>query len=107
MSSESAKAFLEKLDSDASLRSELFASEDENAERVAVSAQRLAELAAQHGFDVSPEEMREACIRQGRQGRSSSGELADAELDAVAGGAAHVSNFYFTKYFDTSTPTLG
>ena len=104
MSSESAKAFLAKLDTDASLRSELFASEDEDAERVAVSAQRLAELAAQHGFDVSPVEMHEACLKQGR---STSGELGDAELDAVAGGAIYLADFNFTKKVDKSTPTLG
>jgi len=102
MSRESAEAFLEELDRDANLRAKLFASENATAERVLVSAQQLAELAMKHGFDVTAQEVRHACARQGR---TSSGELAEEELEAVAGGVT-VSDIRFTKYIDKTSPTL-
>ena len=102
MSRESAEAFLEALDRDASLRAKLFASESATAERVLASAQQLAELAMKHGFDVTAQEVRHACARQGR---TSSGELGEQELEAVAGGVT-VSDIPFTKYIDKPSPTL-
>ena len=101
MSIESAKAFLEKLDNDPRLRSELFAG-NENADRISVSADRLAELAARHDFAVTPKEIRTACAEQGRL---PGGELADAELEAVAGGVS-TTDISFTKYTDKSSPKL-
>jgi len=102
MSRQAAEAFLEKLDSDAGLRAKLFSSERAAAEHVLVSAEQLAELAMQHGFDVTAQEMRQACSRQGR---TSSGELGEQELDAVAGGVT-ASDISFTKYIDKTSPTL-
>jgi hypothetical protein len=101
MSRESAKVFLDRLDTDANLRAELFTPGDESAERVSVSGARLVELGAQQGLAFTLEEIREAFAE-----RSPRGELGETELDAVTGGVKHQAEFVIVKKVDKASPVL-
>jgi predicted ribosomally synthesized peptide with nif11-like leader len=103
MSGESARAFLHKLDTDPGLRTQLFASGSENAEQVTVSGERLIELGKEQGFAFTLKELHAAFAEQGG---STSGELHDQELDAVAGGKVQHQDFVFKKLVDKSSPVL-
>ena len=90
MSKESARAFLDKLESDASFRSALIASGDASDGSVSYSVQKLAELGAQRGFDFTAEEIGEAGARHAKSSvpGARSQELSENQLESVAGGAA-------------------
>jgi predicted ribosomally synthesized peptide with nif11-like leader len=103
MSTETAKAFLEKIDSDPQLRAKLLARGNAGAERVGLSANQLIEFGAEQGFAFSSDEIRRAYVERGG---SPSGELGDQELDAVAGGKASFNDFHFTHYVDKASPVL-
>jgi predicted ribosomally synthesized peptide with nif11-like leader len=103
MSTESAKAFLEEIDSDAKLREKLLERGCARADRVALSADQLIEFGKERGYEFSSAELRRAYAERGGQ---AAGELAENELDAVAGGKAAFQDFHFTHNVDKASPVL-
>ena len=73
MSVENAKAFIEKLNSDADLRAKIEGAADDNAKRAA---------AKEAGFDFTRDDMKAAAGSHSSKG----GELSEEQLSAVAGG---------------------
>ena len=103
MSRESATAFLQKLNSDPSLRAQVLASSGENVDEVTLSGERLVELGNEHGFVFTLEEIHAAFTKRAA---STSRELDDRELEAVAGGKAQMQDFHFVVRIDKASPIL-
>ena len=74
------QAFIEKVKSDSSLMAKL-----DELGAAGASAEEIVALAAEHGFTVTVEDCREAAEKSCPHRR---GELAEEELDSVAGGGA-------------------
>ena len=104
MSKESARAFMQKLDDDPTLREELSSIGARHAGQIDISANQVAEVGARHGFTFSADEIVEAKAECGGQAK---GELSEHELTAVAGGSkASLSDFNFTHLYDKASPVL-
>ena len=86
MSVEQAKAFIEKLDSDAAFRNRVVTADDNEA--------RL-NIAREAGYDFSMEELQQSVPAQVEE------ELSEDELEALAGGAMQI----FVKTWKLEPPT--
>jgi predicted ribosomally synthesized peptide with nif11-like leader len=96
MSAESAKAFLDKLNREPTLRAELGKASGATASPVTLPLKQLVELAARQGFTFSSEEIVQAYAELGPRNESgvlqseARSELTDEQLQSVAGGATVV-----------------
>lgn len=85
MSQASAQAFLDQIGKDPSLRAALLALNPGSARDLRASAEQLAKLAGQWGFDFSQNEIAEACAARAQRDES---ELDGAALADVARGTS-------------------
>ena len=101
MSRDSAMAFCDELDSHGGLYAEVMSLIRETAGVYLVDAVRVAELAADRGFTFSARELCAAWAE--RCAPKPDGELSDADLDTVAGGA-NQPKIAFTMFQSNGTP---
>jgi hypothetical protein len=101
MSRDSALAFCEELDSHGDLYAEVMKLVRETSDVYVVDAFRVAELAAGKGFTFSARELCAAWAE--RRAPKPDGELDDADLGSVAGGA-HQPQMTFTMFQPDGAP---
>lgn len=101
MSRESAMAFCDEVDAHGDMYAAVLSHVRETAGVYLVDAVRVAELAAQRGYTFSPRELCAAWAE--RRAPKPDGELSDADLNSVAGGATQ-PKIDFTMFQSDGTP---
>jgi hypothetical protein len=101
MSRDSAMAFCEELDAHGDLYAEVVSLVRSASDVYVVDAARVAELAAGRGFSFSARELCAAWAE--RRAPKPDGELSDADLGSVAGGASQ-PQLKFAMFQSNGTP---
>jgi hypothetical protein len=101
MSRDSAQAFCDELDLHGDLYAEVMSLVRATSDVYLIDAGRVAELAAGKGFTFSARELCAAWAE--RHARKPDGELSDADLESVAGGARQ-PQVSFTLFQPDGTP---
>lgn len=83
MSKQAVADFWKRLDEDEKMKDEFFSTVPQNLETGAP----IVKFAHEHGFEFTEEELQEAAAVVGA--KAGGGELADRELEGVAGGASY------------------